>query len=406
MLVPKTIIKYFPFFKVRKHGRPWIFLDSAASTQKPDSVIKSLTKVYETTYANIHRGIYDIAENATFLFEDTRKTIARFINAGEPAEIIFTKNTTEGINLLSYTLRSILKPGDEILLSEMEHHANMVPWQQAALASGAKLKFIPIKNDYRLQISGLNKLIGARTKIVSITAMSNVLGTVNDVKAIAKLAHAVGALMIVDAAQFAAHEEIDVQKLNCDFLVFSSHKIFGPSGVGVLYGKRKLLEDMPPFLTGGHMIDDVSWRQSTWNQIPAKFEAGTAAIAEVIAFGAAIKFINKIGWKKIKNYEKSLTKYTLAQLLKIRGLKLFGPKDAADRGPVFSFTLKGVHAHDVAGILNEYNIAIRAGHHCTAPLHKKLGIAATARASLAIYNTKEDVDKLVEGLVRVKKVMK
>ncbi len=405
MLNPKTIIKKFPFFKVKKNGQSWVFLDSAASSQKPQSVIDAISALYSKSYANIHRGIYDIAENATALYENARQVVAKFINAAEPAEIIFTKNATESLNLLSYSLRSMLKPGDEILLTEMEHHANLVPWQQMALAVGAKLKFIPLKKDYTLNLSNLGKLLNRRTKIVSVTGMSNVLGTINDVQLISKEAHRVGALVIVDAAQLAAHEPIDVQKINCDFLAMSSHKVFGPGGVGVLYGKRHLLEAMPPFLTGGHMIEDVSWQTSTWSAIPAKFEAGTPAIAEVVGLGEAIKFINKLGWKKVRTYESTLTKYALIELNKVKGLILFGPKEAKNRGPVFSFTLKNIHAHDVAGLLNEQGVAIRAGHHCTAPLHKKLGVSATARASFAIYNTKEDVDRLVEALEQAKKIL-
>lgn len=405
MINISKIRNHFPFFKVKKRGQPWVFLDSAASSQKPLSVIKIVSDVYAKSYANIHRGIYDIAENATKMYEDTRALVVKFLNATYFEEIIFTKNTTEAFNLLSYSLRPILKPGDEILLTEMEHHANLVPWQQTVLATGAKLKFIPLRKDYRLQLTKLNKLINVRTKIVSVTAMSNVLGTINDVKTIGRLAHQVGAIMIVDAAQFSAHEPIDVKKINCDFLAFSSHKIFGPGGVGVLYGKKHLLENMSPFLTGGHMIEDVTWNKATWNALPAKFEAGTPAIAEVIGLGEAIKFINRVGWQNIKSYEKQLTKYALEKLKAVKGLKLFGPKEVKGRGPVFSFVLKGVHAHDVAGILNEEGVAIRAGHHCAAPLHKKLGVVATARASLAIYNTKNDIDRLVDALNKAKQLL-
>ncbi|HBV33620.1 TPA: cysteine desulfurase [Patescibacteria group bacterium] len=400
-----SIKKQFPFFSQTKNGKPWAFLDNAASCQKPESVLKKMDEVYRTTYANVHRGIYDMAENGTKLYEGVRELVANFLGARSVDEIIFTKNTTEAINLAAYSLSRRLKPGDEILLTEMEHHANLVPWQQAALRTGAKLKFIPLNDDFCLDLSGLHSLLGVKTKIVALSAMSNVLGTVNDLADLIKKAHAVGAVVLVDAAQAAAHLKLNVKDLDCDLLAFSGHKIYGPSGVGVLYGKAESLNNMPPFLTGGHMIADVWYDRATWNTIPAKFEAGTPPIVEVIGLGAAVKFINSVGWDFILNHEKELTRSGLKKLLSVDGLKLLGPKDASRRGPVFSFTLDGVHAHDVAGILNEYGVAVRAGHHCTAPLHKKYGIVATTRASCGIYNTTEDIDRLVVGLERARKML-
>lgn len=400
-----SIKKQFPFFSQTKNGKAWAFLDNAASCQKPGSVLKTMDEVYRTTYAGVHRGIYDMAENSTKLYEDARRLVGDFLGAASADEIIFTKNTTESINLAAYSLSHILRPGDEILLTEMEHHANLVPWQQTAVRTGAKLRFIPLDGDYCLDLGGLNKLLNARTKIVAVSGMSNVLGTINDLPDLIKQAHKVGAVVLVDAAQASAHVRLSVKNLDCDLLAFSGHKIYGPSGVGVLYGKTELLNTMPPFLTGGHMIEDVWYDRATWNKAPAKFEAGVPPIVEVIGLGEAIKFVNEIGWDYILKHERELTDYGLEKLPAVDGLKLLGPHDASRRGPVFSFTLEGVHAHDVAGILNEYVVAVRAGHHCAAPLHKKYGLVATTRASCGVYNTRDDIDRLVEGLEKAKKIL-
>ncbi|MFH1866735.1 MAG: SufS family cysteine desulfurase [Patescibacteria group bacterium] len=405
MLDPNSIKKQFPIFSQTKAGKSWAFLDSAASAQKPQSVLDAMDAVYKTTYANIHRGIYDLAEEATRQYEEARIEIAKFIGAQEPTEIIFTKNTTESINLVAYSVSSMLKPGDEILVTEMEHHANLIPWQQAAARAGAKLRLIPVGHDFRLDISKLDELINSKTKIVAVTAMSNALGTVNDIKLIIHIAHKLGAWVLIDAAQAAAHYPINVKELDCEFLAFSGHKIFGPSGVGVLYGKKDILKKIPPFLTGGHMIEDVWYDRATWAELPAKFEAGTPPISEVIGLGEAVKFIYKLGWSNIIEHERSLTEYGLAKLKIVKGLKLFGPSEISSRGSLFSFTLEKVHAHDVAGILNESGVAVRVGHHCNAPLHKKFGLVATTRASCSIYNTAEDIDRLVEALEKAKKML-
>ncbi len=395
----------FPFFQQKKNGRPWAFLDNAASSQKPERVLGVMDEFYRTTYANIHRGIYDVAEVATAKFEEARAMIANFIKAPDANNIIFTKNTTEAINLVAYSLGTTLKIGEEILLSEMEHHANLIPWQQAAQRTGAKLCFIPIKQDFRLDLTLLKDLLNKKTRVVSITVMSNTLGTVNDIKYIIDQAHKVGAVVLIDAAQAAVHQPIDVGKLDCDFLAFSSHKIYGPCGIGALYGKAEALASLPPFLTGGHMISDVWFDRATWNEASGKFEAGTPPITEAIGFAEAVRFIQGIGWPAIEKHEHDLTNYGLEQLKKIDGLKLFGPTDSQERGALFSFTLAKLHAHDVAGILNELGVAVRAGHHCTAPLHKKFGLVATTRASCAIYNTREDIDRLVEGIKQAQKLL-
>ncbi|MFH1111746.1 MAG: SufS family cysteine desulfurase [Patescibacteria group bacterium] len=405
MLDINKIKEQFPFFKQLKNGKPWVFLDNAASSQKPESVLRVMDEFYRTSYANVHRGIYDVAENATALFESARETVARFVGTPDASEIIFTKNTTEAINFLAYTLGATLKHGDEILLTEMEHHANLVPWQQAILRTGAKLRFIPLDSNFRLDLSKLSEVLNQHTRIVSVTAMSNVLGTINDIKYIIEQAHKYKAKVVIDAAQALAHFPLNVTELDCDFLAFSGHKIFGPSGIGVLFGKQEYLKLLPPFLTGGHMISDVWWDHATWNEIPAKFEAGTPPITEGVGFGEAIKFINEIGWPSIIEHEKKLTDYGLEQLQKMNNLQLFGPKDSISRGALFSFTLDKIHAHDVAGILNESGVAARAGHHCAAPLHKKFGLTATTRASCAVYNTTEDIDRLVDGLKQAQKML-
>ncbi len=395
----------FPFFLQKKNSKAWAFLDNAASAQKPEVVIKAIDDLYRTHFANIHRGVYDMAELSTLEFEETRQAVASFINAREPVEIIFTKNTTEALNLLAYALGSTLKIGSEVVLSEMEHHANLVPWQQACKRSGAILKFIPVTSEFRLDLNNLEEIITPKTKIVSVVVTSNALGTINEIEKIIIQARKVGALAILDAAQSVPHQATDVQKLNCDFLVFSGHKIYGPTGVGVLYGRKELLESMPPFLTGGHMINEVTYQDTTWGPLPAKFEAGTSAIADVIGLRAAIEYINKIGWQDITAWEYDLTKYGLEKLQAVEGLKLFGTADSKNRCPVFSFSVGGLHAHDLASILNDEGVAVRAGHHCTQPLHRKFGLLATTRASCALYNTKEDIDRLVEGIKKAQKML-
>ena len=382
-----------------------VYLDSAATSQKPTVVINSLKDFYENENANIQRGIYDLSEQATKKYNEARLTIANFINA-KPNEIIFTRNTTESINFLSNTLKEILPESkDEIVLTEMEHHSNLVPWQQFAKKHNMKLKFIPITENYELDYEKAKELITEKTALLAITHASNVFGTINNIKELTNLAKQHQALTIVDAAQSAPHLNIDVKDLDCDFLAFSSHKTYGPLGLGVLYGKQELLEKLPPFLFGGGMIQTVSYEDTTFAELPEKFEAGTPNIGPTIAFAEAIRYIEKLGFENIQDYETELKSYALEKLNQLDNITIYHPKNKPS-APVISFNLHNIHPHDIASILNDHNIAIRAGHHCCMPLMKKLGISGTCRASFSIYNTKEDVDKLVEGLKKVQEVFK
>ena len=380
----------------------YVFLDSASSTQKPKQVIKAVSEFYEKSYANIHRGVYDLSEKATEKYEEARAVIAEFIGA-KTEEVIFTKGTTEGLNLLATSLGEKLERGDEVVLSIMEHHANLVPWQKLQ-KKGIVLKFIPLTENYHLDMEKAKELINTKTKIVSVVQVSNVLGTVNDVKKLGELAHKVGAVMIVDAAQSVPHMKVDVNELGCDFLVFSGHKMLGPSGIGVLYGRRYLLNEMEPYQYGGDMIREVTLGNSTWNDLPWKFEAGTPPIAQAVGLGEAVKYLLKIGISTIEEHEKELTAYALDKLSKIAGLKIIGPLQK--RGAVFSFVLEGIHPHDAAEILNRKKIAVRGGHHCAMPLMKALGISGTTRASFYLYNDKKDVDALVNGIKKVQEIFK
>lgn len=394
--------KDFPIFE---KNRNLVYLDSAATSQKPRIVIESLKNFYENENANIHRGIYDLSELATRKYEESRKKIAEFINS-EEKEIIFTKNTTESLNLLAYTIKNLVKEGkDEILLTEMEHHSNLVPWQQLADREKMKLKFIPITGNYELDYKEAERLINNKTILISLTHVSNVFGTINDIKKIINFAKKNQALTIIDAAQSIAHKKIDVKYLGCDFLVFSSHKMFGPFGVGVLYGKKELLEKFSPFLFGGGMIDSVSYEKSTFKEIPGKFEAGTQNISGVIALKEAINYIEEIGLNKIEKHEKNILKYALDELNKLEGIEIYNP-GVQNSSSIVSFNLKNIHPHDVASILNDDNIAIRAGHHCCMPLMKKFGIPGTCRISFSIYNDKEDIDKLIGSLKKVQEIFK
>ena len=397
---------YKNLFPIFEKNPALVYLDSAATTQKPKIVIDKEKEFYKNKNSNIHRGLYKLSEEATQEYEGARKIIAKFINASQN-EIIFTKGTTESLNLLAYTIDSLTwenknKGKNEILLTEMEHHSNLVPWQQLEKAFGYKLKFIPIKKDLTLDYNKAKKLINKNTAIVSISMISNALGTQNDVKSLIKLAKKHKAITIVDAAQAIAHKKINVKELDCDFLAFSGHKTFAPFGIGVLYGKYKLLDKMRPFHFGGDMIESVSFNSSTFQNPPIKFEAGTQNIAGAIALGEAISFINKIGIKNIENYESKLTDYTYNKLKTIKGITIYKPKNSQN---IISFNLNGIHCHDVAQILSDkFNICIRAGHHCAMPLMTKLKIAGTCRISISIYNTKEDIDKLISGLIKVKEV--
>ena len=399
-----AIRKDFPIFGQKAHGKPLIYLDSTATTQKPVAVLEALDHYYRTYNANIHRGVYAIAEEATTRYEEVRGKVARLLNARSSHEIVFTRGTTESINLVSNAWgRANVGQGDVIVLTEMEHHSNMVPWQMLAKERGAVIRYIPIDGQGRLDLTGLDALLRGPVKIVSLTHMSNVLGTVNPVAEIARKAHAAGALVCVDAAQSLPHRGVDVRELDCDFLAFSAHKMLGPTGIGGLYAKRALLDAMPPFMGGGEMIREVKLEGSSWNETPWKFEAGTMNIADTIAFGTAIDYIEKIGFAAIAEHSRELTVETMRKLGGIPGVTIYGPP-AEDRGGIVAFTLDDIHAHDVATVLDHDGVAVRAGHHCAMPLHKKLGVAATTRASFYVYNVPSDIDALVEGVRKAKQL--
>lgn len=394
----------FPILK-QKIDPPLVYLDSAASSQKPNRVIEALSEYYRAYNANIHRGIYRISEKATALYEESRKKIARFINARRPCQIIFTRNTTESINIVAYSWGNAnLRAGDEILVSVMEHHSNLVPWQLLAQRTGAKLQFIEVTDEGFLHLEDLDRLLTERTKLVAITHVSNVLGTVNPVQSITTAAHAVGAKVLIDAAQSVPHLPVDVQAINCDFLAFSGHKMCGPTGIGVLYGKLDLLEEMPPFLGGGSMIRTVQRELSTYADLPQKFEAGTPSIAQAIGLGAAVDYLNDIGLDAIHPHEQDLLEYAHQKLSEIEGITIYGPKPRHKVGAI-TFNLDRIHAHDVAGIVDQDGVAIRAGHHCTQPLMQRFGVIATARASFYLYNKLEEVDSLYDGLLNAQKIL-
>ena len=401
----KEIRRDFPIFE--RETRPGVrvtYLDSTATSQKPLSVIEAMNDFYCRSNANIHRGVHTLAEESTALYEGAREKIAKFINASSARQIIYTRNTTESINLVAYTwARANLKAGDLVILTEMEHHSNLVPWHMLAVERGIELDFIPVTADGLLDMDTYRSLLVRDPKLVAFTHMSNVLGTVNPAAEIIRLARDAGAVTLVDAAQSVPHLAVDVQSLDADFLAFSAHKMCGPTGIGALYGKANLLESMPPFLGGGDMIKEVKLRSFRPNTIPHKFEAGTPAIAEAVGFGAAVDYLTGIGMDAISAHEHAITEYALERLEEIPGVKVFGPS-ADKKGGVASFTLDGVHPHDVAQILDQDGIAVRAGHHCAQPLHEKFGIPATSRASFYLYNTKDEVDLLVNGIYKVKEM--
>ena len=399
-----SIRRDFPIFQELSHGKPLIYLDSTATTQKPVQVLEALERYYRTINANIHRGVYAIAEEATARYEEVRDRIARLLNARSRHEIVFTRGTTESINLVAYSWgRTNVGQGDVIVLTEMEHHSNLVPWQMLAAEKGATLRFIPIDGQGRLDLGGLDRLLDGPVKLVSLAHMSNVLGTINPVAEIARRAHARGAVVVVDAAQSLPHLGVDVRELDCDFLAFSAHKMLGPTGIGGLYGKRALLDAMPPFLGGGEMIREVKLQASTWNDTPWKFEAGTMNIADTIAFGAAIEYIEAIGFEAITSHSRELVRETMRLLGEIPGTTIYGPPPE-ERGGIVAFTLDDVHAHDVATVLDHEGVAVRAGHHCAMPLHAKLGVAATTRASFYLYNLPSDIATMAEGVRKAKKL--
>ncbi len=394
-----AIREQFPILSREVHGRPLVYLDNAATTQKPQSVIDALAGYYSTMNANIHRGLHTLAEEATTAYEDVRKQVAAFIGAPSHREIVFTRNTTESLNLLAYTLGARLRPGDEIVLTAAEHHSNLVPWQLVTQRTGAVLRFVELNDDQQIDVDTARAAINANTRIVSIVHMSNVLGSIAPVAEIAEMARSVGATMIVDAAQSAPHIPVDVNDLGADYVAFSAHKMLGPTGVGVLWGRRELLADLDPFLGGGEMISVVTREESSWAALPHKFEAGTPNIADVIAFGAALSFLNEVGMDKVAAHDAELTHYAVERLSRLEGLDIYGPADPADRSAVIAFNYRDIHSHDIATILDRSGIAVRAGHHCAQPLMRTLGVPATARASFYLYNERSEVDALVDGLL-------
>tara|TARA_B100000965_G_scaffold35586_1_gene26315 strand:- start:160 stop:1356 length:1197 start_codon:yes stop_codon:yes gene_type:complete len=382
----------FPIF----NDNNLIYLDSASTSQKPKIVLDTIKNVYEHYNANVHRALYDLGSKSTELYEDSREIISKLINAPSSKEIIFTSGTTASINLLSYSLESKLQKNDEILISHMEHHANIVPWQQLAKRIGAKLRYLPLTKSGDIDLTNSKKYFTNKTKIVSITHMSNVLGTINPIKKIAKMAKSIGAIYIIDGAQSVSHMNVNVQDLDCDFLAFSGHKMLGPTGVGILWGKMALLNDLDPFLSGGEMIDKVNLESSTWNDVPYKFEAGTPNYVQAIGMGEAVKYLLNIGMNNIHNYEKELTSYAIEKLQNIPSIKIYGEPDK--KGGVISFNIKNIHPQDLAQFLNEDNICMRVGHHCAQPLLKTLNETSTARISFYIYNDFSDIDKLVDSI--------
>ncbi len=388
----------FPILNRQIHGKRLVYLDNAATSQKPECVIEAIANYYRNYNANVHRGIYTISEEATTAYETARSIVARFVGA-ESHEIIFTRNATESINLVAYAYaRSRLKEGDEVLLTEMEHHSNLIPWILLANQTGVKLRHIPVRDDGTLEMDRLDEFLTDRTRIVSVVHKSNVLGTINPVRELVRAAREKGAVVLLDGAQSVPHTRVDAKELDCDFLAFSGHKMLGPTGVGVLYGKPDLLEEMDPFLGGGEMIREVHLDRATWNDLPWKYEAGTPAIAPVIAFSAAIEYLDKIGMDAIRNHEVALTEYAMQRLGELPFISMYGPEQPELRSGVISFLDHEIHPHDLSTILDTQGIAIRAGHHCAQPLMRRFGVIAMARASLYLYNDRDDVDALVDGL--------
>ncbi|UQD53217.1 cysteine desulfurase [Bacillus methanolicus] len=399
----QDIRKLFPILDQEVNGNPLVYLDNAATSQKPISVIEALEKYYREYNSNVHRGVHTLGTRATDAYEGAREKVRKFINAKSTEEVIFTRGTTTALNMVAASYaRANLTKGDEIVISYMEHHSNIIPWQQAAKHTGATLKYIPLQEDGTISLDDVRKTITPNTKIVSIVHVSNVLGSINPIKEIAKIAHENGAIMVVDGAQSTPHMKIDVQDLDCDFFAFSSHKLCGPTGIGVLYGRKEFLENMEPVEFGGEMIDFVGLYESTWKELPWKFEGGTPIIAGAIGLGVAIDFLQEIGLDNILAHEHKLVAYALKKLSEIEGITIYGPKDPDKRAGLVTFNIEDVHPHDVATVLDAEGIAVRAGHHCAQPLMKWLDVSATARASFYLYNTEDDIDKLVKGLVKTK----
>ncbi len=395
----------FPILKQQANGKPLAYLDSGASSQKPALVIEAMNTYYREYNANVHRGIYQISEKASAAYEKARKKIGRFINARSWREVVFTRNTTESVNLVAFSWGAAnVKAGNVIITTEMEHHANIVPWQQLAARTGATVKYIPVNEQGYLDMDAFEQMLGPDVKLVAVTQMSNVLGTIPPVAEIAKKTHAVGALVLVDGAQSVPHMPTDVQAMDYDFLVFSGHKMLGPTGIGVLWARKEILADMPPFMTGGDMIKRVTLGGSEWNDLPWKFEAGTPSIAEAIGLGYAVDYLKELGMESIRQHEIELIEYALERLNQVEGIRIYGPQTPSTRGGAIAFTLGDVHAHDVSAVLDGEGIAVRAGHHCAMPLHDKMGLQATTRASFYVYNTPEDIDRLAAGLEKVRKL--
>ena len=389
----------FPILGRRVYGKPLVYLDNAATSQKPRQVIEALVRYYEQHNANIHRAVHCLGEEATAAYEEARAKVARFINAPSPECIVFTRNTTEAINLVAHTWgRANVGPQADILLTQMEHHSNLIPWQRLAAEKGASLRYIGLTNEQTLELDGLDELMHDRTRILAVTHASNAVGTINPIGRLVEEAHRNGTTVLVDGAQSAPHMPVDVQAMDCDFFAFSGHKMLGPTGVGVLYARRELLDEMEPFLAGGEMIKRVTLEGATWNDVPWKFEAGTPNIADVIAFGVAIDYLTGLGMENVRAHEMEITDYAMRRLRQMEEVFIYGPPDVADRGGVVSFNYPDLHPHDIGTILDREGVAIRAGHHCTQPLMRILGVAGTARASFYVYNTLEEVDVLVEAL--------
>lgn len=395
----------FPILQQTIHGKPLTYLDSAASSQKPSVVIEALDAYYRASNANIHRGVYWLSERATALYDEAREKVARFINAPDARSCVFVRNATEALNLVAYSWgRANLGPGDTVVLTLLEHHSNIVPWQIITAERGATIRYVDIDDDGRLRLDQLDHYLRTeRVKLVGVTHVANALGTINPVAEIAASAHAAGALVLVDGAQSVPHMPVDVQALDIDFLVFSGHKMLGPMGIGVLWGRREILEAMPPFLGGGDMIREVTTCGSTWADLPAKFEAGTPSVGDAVGLGAAIDYLTALGMDAVRAHEREIVAYALERLAQVPGITLYGPT-GEDRAGVVSFTLDDIHPHDIASILDSEGVAIRAGHHCAQPLMDRLGVVATARASFYVYNSEEDVDRLADALQTVRRI--
>ena len=391
----------FPILSRKIHGKPLVYLDNAATTQKPSQVIDSLVNYYENFNANVHRGVHSLSMEATDMFEQARVKVSDFINAETSETLIWTRNASESLNIVAHSwARTHIGEGDEILLTPMEHHSNLVPWQELARIKGANIRFIPMTEDGLLNLEDIESLLNEKTRLVSVVHMSNALGTINPVKELGQMAHSVDAKFLVDGAQSVPHMPTDVQDMDCDFLAFSGHKMMGPTGIGGLYVKMDTLETMEPFMTGGEMVLEVTYEKASWADLPMKFEAGTPNIADAVALGAAVDYLENLGMDNVHQYEQELTSYALEKFSEVEalGIDLFGPRDTNNRGGILSFTTAEVHPHDLGTILDRMGIAVRTGHHCAMPLIRSLGVAATARASFYIYNTIEEIDALIEGI--------